>query len=110
MPNFMSDEELGLSDGDLWQCDHCGKVMSVDETFHSCPEGAEASRKSAEDFNEAYIGDGTLKTRQFIVTVVAPATELGFNAAWGDMGTWGPEQKEGSDDILNFAWTIKEVK
>lgn len=110
MPNWMSDEDLGLSDGDLWQCDHCGKVMSVDDSFHSCPEGAEASREATDIFTEKFFGDGTIKARQFIVTVVAPDTEVGFDHAWNDMSSWGPQDKEGSDDVLKFAWTIEEIK
>lgn len=109
MPNWMSDEDLALSNGDARQCDDCGKVYSVDE-WHTCPEGAERSRKSAREFNDAYLGDGTLKTRQFIVTVQALNTEMGFKAAWDDMAAWAPEQEKGFDEILRFGWEVEEIK
>lgn len=109
MPNFMSDEELGLSNGDLLQCDHCRKVYSVDD-WHTCPEGAEASRKSAEAFNKRFVGGGKKVTREFIVTITTYDTETAFEEAWSSMAAWRSVKSEDTDDVLGYSWSVEEVK
>lgn len=108
--NILTDEEMSLMSGDSWRCEHCKAVLSVDEPFHTCSEGAKAARESNKKFKKDFFGSGTLKTRQFLVTIVAPDTDMGFSEAWDSMASWGPEETEGSDDILHYAWSIKEVK
>lgn len=110
MPNFMSDVDRALSEGDAWQCEHCKAVLSVDEAFHSCPEGIEAARQSAVQFHKDFFGDGTHQTRQFLVTIVAPNTEMAFDEAWDSMATWAKIQSEDTDEILGYAWQVKEIK
>lgn len=113
MPNWMSDEDMGLDSGDLIRCEHCGKVYSVDD-WHSCSEGADASRRDTETFTKNYFGDGTLVARRFEVTIVAPNTPSGFQDALDDLALEGEQifarkPCSRSDDILQWAWEVKPL-
>lgn len=109
MPNWMSDEDLGLESGDLRCCEHCGKVYSVDE-WHSCVEGNAHSREEAESFNREYFGKGQRKL-VLQIEIHCPNTAMALTDVLNDMASnFEPGRTTQSiDHLLKRSWQVQTL-
>lgn len=107
MPNWMSDEDLGLESGDLRQCEHCGQIYSVD-SWHTCQASNDAARAEAAQFQQTYFGSG--KQRQLVLQVrlECPDTELALHDALQSLACWyDPDTcTQQTDSLLHQAWQV----
>jgi len=48
----------GEPDNDDWTCEHCGRRLSIEDTFHTCPQGQKKFEEDNRKADAAYKGKG----------------------------------------------------